>query len=84
MFIELTPSVERGPQLINVATIRNIEPVKGSQVNFRRIHFVGFSTALDVREKYEEVKMILGQASLVLHGVEQSDPAHAARSRESA
>ncbi len=81
MFIELTPSVERGPQLINVETIRNIEPVKGNQVNFTRIHFAGFSTALDVREKYEEVKMILGQASLVLHAVEQSDPA---RGREAA
>jgi hypothetical protein len=84
MFIELTPLVQWSPQLINVGTIRQIEPVKSSQVNFTRIHFADFSATLDVYEKYEEVKMILSRARLVLPAVEQSDSAHAAHSREAA
>jgi hypothetical protein len=84
MFIELTPLVQWSPQLINVATIRRIEPVKSSQVNFTRIHFADFSTTLDVYEKYEEVKMILSQARRVLQAVEQSDFAHGAHSQEAA
>jgi hypothetical protein len=48
MFIELTPLVQRSPQRINVDTIRQIEPVKSSQVNFPRINFAEFSTTLDV------------------------------------
>ncbi len=78
MFIELTPLVQWSPQLINVETIRQIEPVKSSQVNFTRIHFAEFSTTLDVYEKYEDVKLILSQACLVLRAVEQSDSTHAA------
>lgn len=66
MFIELTPVVQWGPQLINVERIRHIEPVKSSQVNFTRIHFADFSTTLDVRENYDEVKMTLSSAGLVL------------------
>ena len=84
MFIELTPLIQWSPQLINTETIRHIEPVKSSQVNFTRIHFADFSTTLDVYEKYEEVKMILSQARLVLEAAEQSDSAHAANSREAA
>jgi hypothetical protein len=52
--------------LINTERIRQIEPVKSSQVNFTRIHFADFATTLDVYEKYEEVKMILSQARPVL------------------
>ncbi len=84
MFIELTPLVQWSPQLINVETIRQIEPVRSSQVNFTRIHFAEFSTTLDVYEKYEEVKMILSQARLVLQVVEHSDSARAGHSREAA
>ncbi len=83
MFIELTPLVQWSPQLVNVETIRQIEPVKSNQVNFTRIHFAHFSTTLDVYEKYEEVKMILSQARLVLPAVEQSDSARVAQ-REAA
>jgi hypothetical protein len=84
MFIELTPLIQWSPQLINTDTIRQIEQVKSSQVNFTRIHFADFSTTLDVYEKYEEVKMILSQARFILQPVEQSDSAHAANSREAA
>lgn len=84
MFIELTPLVQWAPQLINVETIRHIEAVKSSQVNFTRIHFADFATTLDVLEKYEEVKMMLSQARLVLQVVEQSDSAHAAYNRQAA
>ena len=51
MFIELTPLVQWSPQLINLATVRQIEPVKSNQVNFTRIHFADFSKTLDVYEK---------------------------------
>jgi len=84
MFIELTPLIQWSPQLINVQTIRRIEQVKSSQVNFTRIHFADFSTTLDVYEKYEDVKMILSQARLVLQVAEQSGSAHTADSREAA
>jgi hypothetical protein len=84
MFIELTPLIQWSPQLINVETIRHIEGVKSSQVNFTRIHFADFATTLDVYEKYEEVKMILSQARLVLQAAEQSDSTHAANCREAA
>ena len=84
MFIELTPLVQWSPQLINVETIRQIERVKSNQVNFTRVHFADFATTMDVLEKYEEVKMMLSQARLVLQAVEQSDSAHAAYSREAA
>ena len=84
MFIELTPLVQWSPQLINVETIRHIEAVKSSQVNFTRIHFADFATTMDVLEKYEAVKMMLSQARLVLPAAGQSDSAHAAHSREAA
>ena len=83
MFIELTPLVQWSPQLINLATVRQIEPVKSNQVNFTRIHFADFSKTLDVYEKYEEVKTILSQAHLVLQAT-QSDSAHVAHSQEAA
>jgi len=84
MFIELTPLVQWSSQLINVEMIRHIEPVKSSQVNFTRIHFADFATTLDVYEKYEEVKMILCQARLLMQTVGQTDFDHAAHSREAA
>jgi hypothetical protein len=84
MFIELTPLIQWSPQLINTDTVRQIEQVKSSQVNFTRIHFADFSTTLDVYEKYEEVKRILNQARLVLQPVEQPDAAHAVHSWEAA
>lgn len=84
MFIELTPLIQWGPQLINLDAIRQIEPVKSSQVNFTRIHFADFSTTLDVHEKYDEIKVILSQARLVLQAAERSDSAHASDSREAA
>jgi hypothetical protein len=85
MFIELTPLVQWSPQLINLETIRQIEPVKSNQVNFTKIHFVDSSTTLDVQEKYEDLKAILSQAHLVLlQAVEQSNSAHAAEKREAA
>lgn len=84
MFIELTPLVQWSPQLINVETIRQIEPVKSNQVNFTRIHFAHFATTLDVYEKYEQVKMILSRARLVLQAVEESDSARTGHSREAA
>lgn len=84
MFIELTPLVQWSPQLINLATVRQIERVKSNQVNFTRIHFADFSTTLDVYEKYEEVKLILSHARLVLQTVEQSDAARTGDSRKAA
>jgi hypothetical protein len=84
MFIELTPLLQWSPQLINTDTIRQIEPVKSSQVNFTRIHFADFSTTLDVYEKYEEVKIVLSEARLVLQAAEQSDSAHTSTNREAA
>ena len=84
MFIELTPLVQWSPQLINVESIRQIEPVKSSQVNFTRIHFADYSATLDIYEKYEEVKMILSQAHLVLEARDQSDSARAGHSRAAA
>ena len=80
MFIELTPLVQRSPQRINVDTIRQIEPVKSSQVNFPRINFAEFSTTLDVYEKYEEVKTLISHAHLVPQAAEQSDSAPATQS----
>lgn len=84
MFIELTPSLQWSPQLINVETIRQIEAVKSSQVNFTRIHFADFATTMDVLEKYEEVKTMLSHARLVLQGIEQSGPAHADYNQQAA
>jgi len=84
MFIELTPLLQWSPQLINVETIRHIEAVKSSQVNFTRIHFADFATIMDVLEKYEDVKMMLSQACLVLQAVEQPDSAHAAYNQQAA
>ena len=84
MFVELTPCVERGPQLINIEMISHLEPVKSSQVNFTRLYFADFSTTLDVHEKYEEVKLILRKARLVLEAAESSDSAHAAHTLEAA
>ena len=82
MFLELTPLVQWSPQLINLETIRQIEPLKSNQVNFTRIHFADFSTTLDVSENYEEVKIMPTQARLMLEAVERSDSAHGSPRQE--